>query len=84
MESARQRYQNDPAYKQLVDMMEHFIHRAEFTPSEMREAAILASINYEMIRVRRYQIPMTKELHTRLEELHVIIDKDADATLRPW
>ena len=47
---------NDPEYHQLVNMLESFIERAHFTPSELREAAILASINYEMRHVREIKI----------------------------
>jgi hypothetical protein len=47
---------NDPEYHQLVRMLEDFIERARFTPSELREAAILASINYEMRHVREHSI----------------------------
>ena len=52
MMSPKERYQNDPEFKVLVDTMEAMIHRAEFTPSELRMAALLASINYEMLNVR--------------------------------
>ena len=52
MMSPKERYQNDPDFKYLVDTMEAMIHRAEFSPSELRMAALLASINYEMLNVR--------------------------------
>ena len=38
MKSPREKYMNDPEYHQLVDMLEHFVDRAQFTPSELREA----------------------------------------------
>ena len=53
MKSPAEKYAHDPQYRHLVDMMESVMHRADFTPSEMREAAMLASINYEMKSVRR-------------------------------
>lgn len=48
---AKSRYHNDPAFKSLVDLMTNMIIQHEFTPSEMRSAAIMASINYEMMRI---------------------------------
>jgi len=74
MKSPRERYFNDAAYHALVDTMRVLIERAEFTPSEIREASIMASILYEESRIPYYQIPMTKEIHDRLHELHAIID----------
>lgn len=58
-----EKYNNDPAFKMLVDMMENFMHKHEYTPSEMREAAVLASINFEMRRVHKiiYLDPKTEE-----------------------
>jgi len=53
MMSITERYRNDTAFKNLVDMMEAMIHRAEFSPSEIRLAAMQASINYEMMRLDR-------------------------------
>lgn len=46
------RYQHDPAFKGLVDVLQHFIQRAQFTPTEVREAALLACIHYESYTVR--------------------------------
>lgn len=47
---------NDPEYRRLVDMLGQFVESARFTPSELREACVLASINYEMRHVRSQQI----------------------------
>jgi len=44
------RYMNDNAFRALVRQMESIIHRGQFTPSEVREAAIFACIQYEMTR----------------------------------
>lgn len=52
MKTPREKYLNDPQYHSLVQMLEGFIEEARFTPSEIREAAILACINYEMRHVR--------------------------------
>lgn len=47
MRSPAEKYANDNDYRMLVDYMEAIIHKAAFTPSELREAAMLASIHYE-------------------------------------
>ena len=47
------RYQHDPKFKGYVDLMHHLIQRAELTPTEVREAAMLACIHYESYQVRR-------------------------------
>ena len=56
MKSPKEKYQNDPEYHHLVCTLEGLIEQARFTPSELREACILASINYEMRHVRDYNI----------------------------
>tara|TARA_Y100000815_G_C13265771_1_gene471050 strand:- start:147 stop:380 length:234 start_codon:yes stop_codon:yes gene_type:complete len=62
MKSPREKYMNDPEYHQLVHFLEGQIERARFTPSELREACILACINYEMRHVRQSAIdPRTEE-----------------------
>lgn len=48
MKTPNEKYNNDPAYRRLVMTMESLIAGAEFTPSEIREAAMLACIHYEM------------------------------------
>lgn len=41
------KYREDPLYRLVVDSIEAVLHRAEMTPSEVREAAVLACIHYE-------------------------------------
>jgi hypothetical protein len=52
--SVEERYQNDPTFHALVDILYNQITNAQFTPSELREAVILAATRYEMNHVRRY------------------------------
>jgi hypothetical protein len=56
MMSPRDKYMNDPEYQHLVKMLEDLIEHARFSPSELREACVLASINYEMRHVRDLHI----------------------------
>lgn len=46
------RYHRDVHFKTLVDMMEKMVHACDFTPTELREAAILAAVHYEQKTVR--------------------------------
>lgn len=67
--TVRDKYMNDPEYRSLVDMLEQFVERARFSPSELREAAVLACINYEMRHIRDMHIdPRTNEAFIVLEE----------------
>jgi hypothetical protein len=45
-----ERYKNDATFRSVVDHLEALIHAAHFTPMEVRQAAMLAAINYEMHR----------------------------------
>ena len=69
MKTPREKYMNDPEYHALVASLEEHIERARFTPSELREACVLACINYEMRHVREKSIdPRTSEA------LHILDD----------
>lgn len=57
MKTPREKYYNDPSYSALVDTMVAHIHQCYYTPSEMREAALLASIIYEESKVHSIAIP---------------------------
>ena len=50
MKNPNEKYENDHNYRRLVDMLEALIHQAEFTPSEIREACMLACIRHEHYR----------------------------------
>jgi hypothetical protein len=54
MKSLSERYDNDASFHQLVDAMHSMIDKCYFSPSKMREAAVLASIHYELQSTRRY------------------------------
>ena len=56
MKTPREKYMHDPEYNHLVQTLEGLIESARFTPSELREACVLASINYEMRHIREHQI----------------------------
>ena len=63
----RDRYINDPEYNYLVRTLESIVEKARFTPSELRQACILACINYEMRHIgeRAYIDPRVDDaLHT--------------------
>jgi len=72
VKTPREKYMNDPEYHRLVDMLGQFIESARFTPSELREACVLASINYEMRHVRDMQIdPRVLDAFRVLDEFAV-------------
>jgi len=50
--TVRERYENDPVFHACVDQMQSVLESAQFTPTEMREAAMLAQILYEERHVR--------------------------------
>jgi hypothetical protein len=41
------RYQNDPLFRAIVDQLTATLMDGQFTPTEMREAAMLAQLKYE-------------------------------------
>jgi hypothetical protein len=72
MNTPRSKYQLDPHYKALVDTMVASIKDCNYTPSEMREAAMLASIIYEENNVRR--LVNVENIHHLEEALKTISD----------
>lgn len=47
------RYLEDAHFRQLVDALYGAIEQAQFTPTEIREAAMLAQIKFEELHIRR-------------------------------
>ena len=61
-EIAETRYQRDPAFRALVDAMYSHIDALKLTPTEMREAAMLACIKFE----QRHPRPvMLRDMHAQ-------------------
>ena len=52
LEDVKQKYDTDNEFRMLVDMMMALIAKAQFTPSEIRQAAMYAAIRYEMYHSR--------------------------------
>jgi len=50
MMNAKDRYLTDPLFHALVDYLTKEIERLKLSPSEIRDAAILACIRFEMNR----------------------------------
>jgi len=71
--SPHEKYHNDAQYRKLVDMIRYLIQDAQFTPSEVREAATLACIHYEMHSLSRFRavpIKVNDALHV-LDEFRI-------------
>lgn len=71
MKTPREKYMNDSEYHALVDVLESFVERARFTPSELREASVLACINYEMRHIRETNC----NIDPRVEDAFRTLDK---------
>lgn len=56
--TVEERYQRDPMFRSLVDTLYTLIQQARYTPTEIREAAMLAQIQYEQRTIRRHIIPL--------------------------
>lgn len=56
LDRMRERYEHDPAFHALVDVMRHAISSAQLAPSEVREAAMYAVFIEEMRNPRPLEI----------------------------
>ncbi len=61
MKIPEEKYRSDPHYHLLVDSMVSAIEQAQFTPSEMREAAVFACYLHESRRPMRYFTDITPD-----------------------
>ena len=62
MMRVQERYETDPAFRRLVDIMETAVMSGEYTPTEIREAAMFAQIKWESIHLRRSIYVTEREL----------------------
>jgi hypothetical protein len=49
---AQERYMRDPMFKTLVDQLFHQLSLSNYTPTELREAVMLAAVRYESMTIR--------------------------------
>ena len=68
MQSIEYRYTHDPMIKRFVDSLEHSIYELKFTPSEIRECAMLAAIHYEQRRTEQYIMPPSAYKNLTIEQ----------------
>jgi hypothetical protein len=55
MMSPKERYERDPVFKSLVDLIHSYIAQDDgrtWTPTELREACMLACAQYEYLHIR--------------------------------
>lgn len=52
MKTPAERYRQDPYFYNIVNLLRAELARGDFTPSELREAVILAATMHEMEHVR--------------------------------
>ena len=70
MKTPNEKYENDPAYRQLVDMLTALVHQGEWSPSEIREACMLACIRHEIY--RRIRMGISAEAEKAMEVLETL------------
>ena len=62
MMTPKERYEHDPVFHQLVDLFQHYLEEnacRQFTPTELREAVMLAATMYEYRHIRPIAIDPT-------------------------
>jgi hypothetical protein len=70
MLTPRDKYTSDSDYHTMVDLMVSLIDECRFTPSEMREMAIFASIIYEENRLEPRVIRTNPNIEKALKDLY--------------
>lgn len=67
LKTVDERYREDSAFRHLVDMLHALIGRSEFTPSEIREAALFAQMKWELFNPR--PVTMSSGLWDELDRI---------------
>jgi hypothetical protein len=58
MDDAKYRYQTDPVFHRLVDVLYNAINTMQLSPSEIRDAAMFAAIMFEERHIRPVAIKL--------------------------
>jgi hypothetical protein len=77
--SVQERYHNDANFRALTDLLAAYIYKADYTPSEVREAAMLACIKIEMESVRYLQV-IPRPTEEAIEELRRFVSHEEERT----
>ena len=66
--SSEERYKSDPIFAAVVDVLYSMLDRSDnmYTPTELREAAMLAALKYEYTHVRTLTWPGGLTYHNHL------------------
>ena len=79
MQTPKEKYESDAEYAHLVDMLTQLIHKTQFTPSELREACMLAYINYELRCIPSFKVPESKpEILAAIQTLNDFINNHGE------
>lgn len=70
MMTKEERYKRDPAFARVVDMLYMALKEIPMTPTEIREAAVMASIKYEFENPR----PVSMGVHIGTDGVRRVID----------
>lgn len=69
MDTAEEKYMNDPMYRAMVETLTYLIAKGDFTPSELREMVIFACTRYEMMHLEKRVIrPCYDEIMTHVQQ----------------
>ena len=70
MMTPEEKYNNDAMYRSLVQSLEALLHQANFCPSEIREAAMLACVHHEMRQTRSVFVEMPSNVIEAMDRLN--------------
>lgn len=68
MMTAQDRYLHDPVFHTLVDTIYMAIDKLQYTPTEIRDAAMLAALHWEMRHVRPVRVTVKEREPMSVEE----------------
>lgn len=66
--SVHERFDNDPLFHSLVDVLTAFLmEHPDYTPTELREAAMVAACRVEALTLREYRMDAMGNLYPKRE-----------------